>query len=355
MVHTVAPPFAHTTGPRDAPVVIVGEAFGEQEELTGFPFVGASGQELSRILIDAGLRRQDLLLTNVLAKRPPSNNIDLLCGPKKDAGFNYPLLPLRQGKYLLPEHLPELDRLGAELAFAPRTLCIALGATACWALLGRAAIGALRGVVAHGVGPAAGLKVLPTYHPAAVLRNWALRVVVLQDLLKAKREMEFPEIRRPQRQVLVDPTLAEIAEWTEEARHANYLAVDIETMHKTISCVGFARSRCDAICIPLYDGRYPGRNYWPTLDDELAAWEHIRILLELPMPKIFQNGMYDLAYLARMGLRPRNCLHDTMLLHHSMFPELQKSLGFMGSIYTSESSWKLMRTRRKEEELKREE
>lgn len=351
----MAPAFAHTSGPRDASVVLVGEAWGEQEELTGFPFVGASGQELSRILLDAGLKRQDLLLTNVLAKRPPSNNLDLLCGAKKDAGFNYALAPLRQGKYLMPEHLGELDRLEAELAAFPRTLVVALGATACWALLGRGAIGSLRGVVARGVGPASGLKVLPTYHPAAVLRNWALRVVVLQDLLKAKREAKFPEIRRPRREVLVDPTLSEIAEWYGSARDANLLACDIETMHKTISCVGFARDAHHAICIPFADDRYPARNYWPTVDDEVAAWEWVRALLALPVPKVFQNGVYDISYLWRMGMPVRNSLHDTMLLHHSLFPELQKSLGFMGSIYTNEASWKLMRHRKKEEELKREE
>jgi hypothetical protein len=44
---------------------------------------------------------------------------------------------------------------------------------------------------------------------------------------------------------------------------------------------------------------------------------------------------------------------DTMLLHHSMYPELPKSLGFLGSIYTNEAAWKLMR--RDAEELKRDE
>jgi hypothetical protein len=44
---------------------------------------------------------------------------------------------------------------------------------------------------------------------------------------------------------------------------------------------------------------------------------------------------------------------DTMLLHHAMYPELPKSLGFLGSIYTNESAWKLMR--QDSEELKRDE
>ena len=352
----VAEPFAHTSGPRDAKVVVVGEAWGEQEELTGRPFVGASGQELTRMLTDAGISRKDLLLTTTLAIRPTANNMDSLCASKKDVGFNYALAPLRQGKYLLPEYLPELARLEAELTAYPRNLVIALGATACWALLGRGAVGTLHGVVAHSVGLAPGLKVLPTYHPSAVLRNWALRVIVIADLIKAKRESEFPEIRRPQRQVLADPSLVDIEDWfNREAKDASILSCDIETANRAITCIGFASSTTSAICIPFADNRYPGGSYWPDHASEVTAWRWVKAALELPCPKLFQNGMYDLNYLYRMGFRVRNCLHDTMLLHHSIFPEMQKSLGFMGSIHTNEASWKLMRHKKKEEELKRDE
>ncbi len=61
------------------------------------------------------------------------------------------------------------------------------------------------------------------------------------------------------------------------------------------------------------------------------------------MPKVFQNGMYDMQYLWSMGLTVVNPRHDTMLLHHSLVPEMLKGLGFLGSIYTSEPAWKLMR------------
>jgi hypothetical protein len=43
-----------------------------------------------------------------------------------------------------------------------------------------------------------------------------------------------------------------------------------------------------------------------------------------------------------MGFQINNMLHDTMLLHHSLFPEMLKGLGFLGSVYTNEQSWKLM-------------
>jgi hypothetical protein len=65
-------------------------------------------------------------------------------------------------------------------------------------------------------------------------------------------------------------------------------------------------------------------------------------------PKVAQNGLYDLSFLWRSyGITVRAFQHDTMLLHHALQPESEKSLGFLGSIYTGEASWKLMRARGK--------
>ncbi len=100
--------------------------------------------------------------------------------------------------------------------------------------------------------------------------------------------------------------------------------------------------------------RLTGGSYWGDESHELRAWACVRALLESPIPKIFQNGLFDITYLSRLGFRPRNVKHDTMLLHHALFPEMQKGLGFLGSVYTNEAAWKLLR-RRGHEELKRDE
>ena len=344
-------PFRFTSGPRDAKIVLVGEGWGEQEEFVGLPFVGSSGQELTKLLREAGIPRSECLLTNALALRPPSGNVDLLCVSKTEVGKTYQLPAMKQGKYLKWEFLPELIRLGEELAHAPRNLVVALGNTACWSLLGTSGISSLRGTVAEST-LVPGLKVLPTYHPSAILRQWALRPIVLADLMKAKREMVFPEIRRPHRTVLVNPTIEEIIEWT--SRPAEAYAVDIETASKQITCIGFARSPSDALVIPFWDKTRPDWSYWGH-EHELVAWRLVQDLLECPIPKIFQNGLYDLQYLVRMGFRPRACIHDTMLMHHAMYPELQKGLGFLGSIYSNEVAWKLMNRKRADEVEKKDE
>lgn len=355
MTHLPALAFAHTLGPKSEPkIALVGEAWGQQEEMVKLPFMGASGQELTRMLEESGIARKDCFLTNTFAFRPKNNDIETLCGSKKDVGKEYTLAALRQGKYVQWEYLSELARLKEEIERANPMVVIALGAVACWALLGSPKITSLRGVVTEST-LVPKIKVLPTYHPSAVLRNWALRPIVLADFMKAKRESEFRGIIRPTRQVLYDPTLAEVQEITQWLLRTKprLLSIDIETRSKTITMVGFAWNKSTSMVVPFYDPRKPERSYWTTPEDELAAWECVRQLLESDMEKLYQNGMYDIQYLAGMGFSVKNAFHDTMLLHHSLYPEMQKSLGFLGSIYTNEASWKLMRT--KGEELKRDE
>jgi uracil-DNA glycosylase len=390
---TTALAFAHTAGPHDARCIMIGEAWGEQEDQYGVPFAGASGREFARMLIESGwdiddllahaveqlstrdflaareewLQRASVLLTNVFALRPTNNNLAYLCTARSDLPTSYALPPIRSEnpRYVKEDYLPHLQRLRTEVEHDPRNLAIALGGTACWSLVGSHAIGRLRGAIstARG-GPSAltGIKVLSTYHPAAIFRAWQWRVIVLADLIKAKREAAFAEVRRPAREVLVNPSIEDVEWWTQhtlltwenEPERFAFLAPDIETMNGQIRCIGFARSRSESLVIPfIKDLR--GASYWENEDDELRAWYAVRALLDSPLPKIFQNGVFDLQYLIRAGLRIRNAMHDTMLLHHALYPELQKGLGFLGSVYTNEPAWKTMRLRKGEEELKRDE
>jgi hypothetical protein len=194
-----------------------------------------------------------------------------------------------------------------------------------------------------------GFKCLPTYHPAAILRQWDLRAVSVLDLAKANRESEYPEIRRPERTIYIEPTLTDL-EWY----YVTYLAAaksitfDIETAGEQITCIGFAPDDKSAIVIPFVDPRKEGGSYWATPGDEACAWTYVRNVLNSPQPKIAQNGLYDIHFLWRSyGITVNNFEDDTMLLHHSLMPESEKGLAFLGSVYTNEASWKLMRQRGK--------
>jgi uracil-DNA glycosylase len=370
------PPFAGWAGSRQPRLVVVGEAWGESEEQSGgIPFCGIAGAELTRILLETiplnkyttdlryalarsgwhqmrnvWAKEAGIGLTNVAALRPPNNDFDFLLCSKKELPDDYPPLPpLGRGKlaYLNSKYLGELDRLRSELEQARPTCIVAAGAIATWALLGRSDISNVRGTATMGSqgGVAPGVKVLPTYHPSAVLpgrgrREW--RIICMADFLKAVRESSSPTLSRPFREALINPTITEISYWSwKAATKPGFLAVDCETAGPLITCISFADSPQDSITIP-FRSKDGTRNYWPTPEDELTAWYVVRNLLECGRPLLFQNGMYDMQYFIRMGFNCKYARHDTMLLHHSLYPEVQKSLGFLGSIYTNESSWKLL-------------
>lgn len=321
-------------------IALVGEAWGEEEEKEGRPFVGTSGFILNSMLSQAGIDRRDCLITNVFNLRPrPSNDVINLCGPKAEGIPGRPALI--KGKYVRKEYENELTRLGKELLDFQPNVIVALGATAAWALLGTSGIRAIRGAADRGF---EGFKVVPTYHPAAVAREWTLRPIVIADLMKAKRESAYPDLRRPQRHIWIEPTLTDLAIYEQEhINNAERLSIDIETKGDQITCIGFASDPSSAIVIPFYTEAAGKRNnYWPTAEEELAALDYVRRWCQ--RPAVFQNGLYDIHFLwRRYGIPVPNAEHDTMLLHHALQPEMEKGLGFLGTIYTDEASWKFMR------------
>lgn len=391
MTHIPAPAFKHIVGSRQPKMILCGEAWGENEDAYKEPFVGESGKELFRILGEAfpdiapelhakicedmkygfawirtrgeWLDEARICLTNILAFRPPDNKLEALCATKKELGDTYLYPPITKGKYLRPEYLGELERLEEEIRELAPNLLVALGNTACWGLLRATNIGSIRGAIARTASdtPGNGRKILPTYHPAGVLRNWSWRTIVVADLMKARREAEFPEIRRPERKILIDPSIAEIEAYFQLIHRESIvrgepvlLAADTETEGGQITCISFAASAGGSIVIPIWDKRKPGWSRW-TEEEEGFLWAMLQAFCEAPWVRLlWQNGMYDYQYIIPMKIRVGNSTEDTMLLHHSLYPELQKGLGFLGSLYSNEASWKLMR-RRKADTEKRDE
>jgi DNA polymerase len=148
-------------GPPHAAVFLIGEAPGRDEDAAGRPFVGAAGKVLGAALGAAGLVREDLFVTNVVKCRPPKNRT-----PRDDElGACHPFL-------------------AAQIeAVRPRVL-VTLGATGLRSLLGPGAD--LKSVRSKEL-RFAGIPLIPTYHPAAVLYNRRLEVELRKDLRKAAR------------------------------------------------------------------------------------------------------------------------------------------------------------------------
>lgn len=322
-------------------IMMIGEAWGIEEERAKLAFVGPTGRELARMSHQAGIQFGMTYRTNVFNLRPrPSNDISNLCGPKESGIPGRP--PLKAGKYVRAEFAGELDRLFSEVRATKPALVVAVGGTASWALLGDSRISKIRGAVApSSLGP----KVLPVYHPSAVVRDWSLRHVTVLDLMKARREAEFPEIRRPHREIWIEPTLTDLEDFhAQHIQPCSILAFDIETSGPQITCIGFAPNERVALVIPFTDSRRANGSYWPSHSDERAAWLFVARVLSSVVPKLAQNGLYDIHFLWRQyGIAVRNFTDDTMLLHHALQPESPKGLDFLGSVYTNEAAWKLMR------------
>lgn len=327
-------------------IVIIGEAWGREEAAAKAAFVGASGKHLRASLRRAGIDPNECFFTNVFNLQPqPTNDIKNLCGKRLEGIPGWP--PIVRGQYVRPEYEQEFVRLEREIVNANPNIIIAVGNTPTWFLQKRTvAITRERGGLfeTRKIGGKA-YKALCTIHPAAVLREWSMNPVFIADLAKAERHSHDPSFVRPAREIWIEPTLEDLAEFERRYMTDPFqpCGIDIETAFGTITEIGFAPSPSHAIVVPFYC-RSNG-NYWRKLVDEVAAWQWVEHQLSALRQPVFQNGLYDINYLWRtIGIKTLWAGEDTMLLHHALQPEMKKGLGFLGSVYTDEPPWKTMRT-----------
>jgi len=336
------------SGPSPSPIMLVGEAPGESEVILNKPFAGASGQELTKMLAEAGIDRNVCYITNVFLSQPPRNNSDFFFVSTKEATPESKSLgAVGKGKYINQLYIDEVYRLRDEILVVKPQIIVALGSVAMWALLGKTGIGTYRGVAESWTSPDPSYNpiILPTFHPTAVLRNWQLRAIAIADLKKAARHLDkdySDSVSNETLSIKINPILQEIHDFVPLAYSAPFQSIDVETKANQIRTISFTISPGSAFVIPFWDSGVG--NYWKTLDEEVEAISCIRTILSSPCPKIFQNGAYDIQYIWKTwGVPVLGPLEDTMLLHHALQPELQKGLGFLGSIYLDRPAWKVWR------------
>ena len=354
-------------------IAFVGEAPGREEEEKGRPFIGRAGWLFNQMLSGVGINRKDCLVTNVFQDRPGyDNNVGRFFVKKlearkltvtSDSGEQVQFkseFPFNTNGFLRPERESEVIRLWDELEKVNPNIVVALGATALWALTGHNKIGDYRGSVVRASDnllpskyvKGRQFKVIPTYHPAAVLRNWQYKPIVMADLQKAIREAQTKDKEYPDRQVWIYPTIDDMFLFQEKyIDNAKELSYDIETGFGMITCVGFAPNPFVSISIPFFDISAPDYNYWKTLKEEVQARRIIQHWLsDTKTTKIAQNGTYDIMWLDRDLTKVRGPIEDTMIMHHALQPELPKGLGFLGSLYADEQAWKMLGKRKAKSE-----
>jgi uracil-DNA glycosylase len=143
-----------------AELMFVGEAPGADEDEQGLAFVGRAGQLLTKIIEAIGLRREDVFIANVLKCRPPQNR-----NPEPDEILSCQPFLEKQIETIRPKVLVGLGKFGGQ-----------------WLLKTAEPISRIRGRI----GDYNGIKVVPTYHPAFLLRNPDAKKEVWADMKLVK-------------------------------------------------------------------------------------------------------------------------------------------------------------------------
>ena len=294
-------------GPLNAEIWCIGEAPGKDEVLKGEPFVGPSGNLLTRFLERNGKARHEVRFDNLCKFRPSQNKFTHLIGSQQ----------LADGIEELTDYL---DR------FRPNVI-IALGA---WPLFHLTSKTSSRGKAGGGILQwrgsvlpctlVEGLKVCASVHPAYILRDWGFHPVFNFDIQRAVRESMSAKIRYPIYESYIDPPRDLLHQIAEEMSQAEWLSCDIETPGSRLGCVGFADGPQRGLCLTR---------------DNVVAWDVAQDLLRSDAKKIFQFGTYDVNWLHHYhGWEIKNVGWDTYVATANLMPEFKKGLDFLASVYT---------------------
>jgi uracil-DNA glycosylase family 4 len=159
-------------GNPDAQILFIGEAPGAQEDLQGIPFVGSAGKELDKLLHSIGLSLDDVYIANILKYRPPENR-----NPSVEEIKNHTPYLVEQIKIIKPKLICTLGNFSTKFVLAKFDVNGMKKISGISQLHGRPVDISVDGL---------SFKVVPLYHPAAVLYNPRLRKDLQDDFLKLK-------------------------------------------------------------------------------------------------------------------------------------------------------------------------
>lgn len=326
-------------GPTSAKIMIVTEAATADDIWKGYPLAGTTGDFFAKLLHEAGILRSECYITTVLKTRPPGDNLRALYTQTKSAAQKLGLGLVQSETWVHASIPPAIEALHNEIKLVRPLTIIALGDLAMFALTGvYGSVDTWRGSHLELLFPLdTPCTVIPTYPPAAIYKQWAVKGFCVRDLQRAKAVASRPELYTyPAYAFSIRPTfehtrstlislLAEVL-----SGKPLPLSVDIETIARRTSCIGLAWNVREAICIPFMtlDG-----HYW-TEEEEIQICFLLKELLTHPLCLVIgQNFNYDNQYFARyLGYLP-NQSFDTMIAQHVLFPGIPKALDFLSSMY----------------------
>lgn len=283
-------PAALGNGPEQADLCIVGEAPGYEEAKSGKPFVGKSGRLLDTVLEHHGINREEVYVTNACLCRPADNKTP----------------PLAAVKACRPRLIQELR--GRD----PKTI-LALGNTAAKSL-GRTTTGitALRkeqGLTVPEVGD--GVVLIPTFHPAAALRNADFFPSIVSDIKKVNRvaiRWEYTTYELG----TVDDLEAQLGSIT----RGGLASLDIETHAEDFARKQDAR-RTHLLCVGISTRAGSATVYPKDVVDSTEWRAKLNKYFGSDIKWVMQNGKFDIQGLWGCDIPEARVDEDTMLIHYS--------------------------------------
>lgn len=320
--------YAEGSGNGTNKIMLVGEALGAREAQLGVPFVGEAGVQLNRTLERVPMGRQEFRITNAVRCRPPKNWLD--GAPwEADALMNC-------SQYFEEELQRYKPKVVVSMGNIPTKLLLGDG------VKGKGGIERRRGYVYECTYGEHNFHVIPTYHPAFIMRGQQkLTDVQAIDINRAIRVMRNG-YKEPPYNYIEHPTLPDAWNYYEKcviaAGNGMDLAADIETPNSggaeedeygdiidtDIIRISFSYEPHTAITIPF----------------TYAYLSVIEAILALPWRyTVFWNQEFDVPRLKSKGMTIGKVL-DAMYMWHFLQSNLPKGLGYVSTFFTELREWK---------------
>jgi uracil-DNA glycosylase family 4 len=305
-----------------APLMVVGDYPSQKELAAGRAFEDGSGQSLKNMLAKHGVKFGELYKTLVLKERPSEEWIT-----EKDKR--------KKAKIELPSLKDSVDLLLQEIvAIKPRVI-LACGELSLNVLTGEKGVDKFRGSILpltkdiqHATRIYDSLAV-PIIHPRDLFRQYSAQTYTEFDLGRAIKYTSKRYISpESQYSVWVCRSPRDFRDFLNRCFYKSpYYTTDIETFLGFVTCASLCFDGKEAISVPFMDFKLSPHDRAEFYSLMAKVWSSDK-------PKLNQNIKYDQFVSEHWGFIYENVFDDTMLLSHSLYPELPKGLDFLTSIYT---------------------
>ena len=286
-------------GPTPCDVMVIGRDPGKEEDKEGRPFVGRSGKLLKELLQAAGLKREDVFISNICKCQPPGNR-----------------------PHTSEERAACRVYLDQEIAAVQPKVIIALGGDAFEAITGQTQVKVMKlaGQAINFKNDKIDCQVFVSVHPSYILRNDSYKERAMkhfEDFGRLLRgEAPIKSIKSPVNYVYVQ-TIEQVRKLIAKMHQQKFVVFDTETtgfdfLHDKILCFSFSWKENTAVVLPLLG--YKQATIWPEQDYNEIITSLQNLFADPNIEWCAQNISFDAKFLKTYNMEIAGSIHDTMIL-----------------------------------------